>query len=74
VPLTEQLPKMANFFGLSYNDAGGVINHSLSTAVIGSDGRLFSWYHGTDWQASDLVKDATDAVHASNRTASAAKS
>lgn len=66
VPQPEQLLKMANFFGLSYNDAGGVINHSLSTAVIGANGRIFSWYHGTDWQVSNLVKDATDAVHASS--------
>ena len=66
VPLADQLAKMADFFGLSYNQAGGVINHSLSTAVIGADGRIFSWYHGTAWQASDLVKDASDAVHASS--------
>lgn len=64
VPLADQLPKMANFFGLSYNEAEGVINHSLSTAVIGSDGRIFSWYNGTGWQASDLVKDASEAAHA----------
>lgn len=64
VPLADQLPKMADFFGLSYNEAGGVIDHSLSTAVIGADGRIFSWYNGTEWQASDLVKDASDAVHA----------
>ncbi|HTZ98280.1 MAG TPA: SCO family protein [Terriglobales bacterium] len=66
VPLAAQLPKMAEFFGLSYNEDGGVINHSLSTAVIGADGRIFSWYHGTEWQVKDLVKDATDAVHASS--------
>lgn len=62
VPIADQLPKMADFFGLSYNRDGGVINHSLSTAVIGADGRIFSWYHGSDWRASDLLKDASDAV------------
>lgn len=66
VPLADQLPKMANFFGLTYNQAGGVINHSLSTAVIGANGRIYSWYHGTEWQASDLLKDASGAVHASS--------
>ncbi len=66
VPLATQLPSMANFFGLTYNEAGGVINHSLSTTVIGPDGRIFSWYHGTGWQTSDVVKDAADAAHASS--------
>lgn len=68
IPLATQLPRMANFFGLSYNQAGGVINHSLSTSVIGSDGRIFSWYHGAAWQASDLLNDAAEAVHASSQT------
>lgn len=66
VPLEMQLPKMAEFFGLTYEDAGDVINHSLSTAVIGADGRIFSWYHGGDWQASDLLKAAAAAVRASS--------
>ncbi|MGH9500126.1 MAG: SCO family protein [Terriglobales bacterium] len=64
VPPAAQLIKMADFFGVTYNEDSGVINHSLSTAVIGSDGRIFSWYHGNGWQASDLVKDAAQAVHA----------
>jgi protein SCO1 len=66
VPLTRELPSMADFFGLTYNEAGGVINHSLSTAVIGPDGRIFSWYHGTEWKASDLVEKAAEAVQASS--------
>ncbi|MFZ0286912.1 MAG: SCO family protein [Terriglobales bacterium] len=66
VPPVAQLVKMANFFGVTYTNDGGVLNHSLSTAVIGTDGRIFSWYHGARWQASDLVKDATDAAHASS--------
>jgi len=64
VPSAVQLLKLANFFGLTYSADAGVISHSLSTAVIGSDGRIFSWYHGTEWQASDLVKDAAAAVRA----------
>jgi protein SCO1/2 len=65
VPLAAQLPKIADFFGFSYNEDGGVINHSLSTAVIGANGRIFSWYNGTEWQVKDLVKDAREAVRAS---------
>jgi protein SCO1/2 len=63
VPPAAQLAKVAQFFGLTYTQDGGVVGHSLSTAVIGPDGRIFSWYHGNQWQASDLVKDAADALH-----------
>jgi hypothetical protein len=38
-----------------------MITHNLSTAVIGPDGRIVTWYHGSDWQPSDLIKDATGA-------------
>jgi len=33
-----------------------MITHSLSTAVIGPDGKIVKWYHGSDWQPSDLIK------------------
>jgi protein SCO1/2 len=62
-PAADQLPDLAKYFGLTYTEEGGVITHSLSTAVIGPDGKIVKWYHGTDWKASDLLKDATDAVH-----------
>jgi hypothetical protein len=39
---------------------GGLITHSLSTAVIGPDGKIVKWYHGSDWQVSDLIKDAAE--------------
>ena len=59
-----QLPALANFFGLTYKEEGGLITHSLSTAVIGPDGRILKWYHGNDWQASDLMKDVTGSTRA----------
>ena len=62
-PAADQLPDLAKYFGLTYTEEGGVITHSLSTAVIGPDGKIVKWYHGTDWKASDLLKDAADAVH-----------
>ncbi len=61
VPATE-LPKIAKFFGLTYQEDNGLITHSLSTAVIGPDGKIFQWYHGSDWQASDLMNDAAGAL------------
>jgi protein SCO1 len=61
VPQKDQLPKIANFFGVVYESDGGLITHNLSTTVIGPDGRICKWYHGNDWQVSDLIADARDA-------------
>ncbi len=60
-----ELPEFAHFFALTYQDQGATIIHSLSTAVISGDGRIFKWYHGADWQASDLLQDVA-AAHAAS--------
>jgi protein SCO1 len=59
VPQSADLPKIARFFGLTYNPENGRITHNLSTTVVGPDGKVVSWYHGGDWEAADLIKDAT---------------
>ena len=60
-PKAADLPKIADFFALTVKPEGGLITHNLSTAVIGPDGKIVKWYHGGDWQVSDLIKDAVDA-------------
>lgn len=60
-PKEAELPKIAGFFALTIKADGGPIVHNLSTAVIGPDGKIVSWYHGSDWQVSDLMKDAAGA-------------
>jgi protein SCO1/2 len=57
-----ELQEFADYFALTYNEDGGLITHSLSTAVISPDGKIYRWYHGADWQASDLLQDIA-AVH-----------
>ncbi|MGA7219250.1 MAG: SCO family protein [Candidatus Sulfotelmatobacter sp.] len=64
IPAAE-LPQFANYFALTYQEDGGLIMHSLSTAVIAPDGKIFKWYHGADWQASDLLADIA-AAHAAS--------
>jgi protein SCO1 len=61
-----ELAEFANYFALTYQEEGGLITHSLSTAVISPDGKIFKWYHGADWQAADLLKDLADAAHRAN--------
>ncbi len=63
IPSAKDLPQIASFFGLTIAEDGGVITHSLSTVVIGPDGKIFKWYPGGDWQASDLIHDAAQATH-----------
>jgi protein SCO1/2 len=60
-PSAADLPAIANFFGLVYKPDAGLITHNLSTTVIGPDGKVISWYHGSDWQVSDLIKDSRGA-------------
>jgi protein SCO1/2 len=55
VPRQADLPKIADFFALTVKPEGGLITHNLSTAVIGPDGKIVEWYHGGDWQISDLM-------------------
>lgn len=61
VPQKNELQKMADFFGLVYQPEGGLITHNLSTTVIDPDGKILKWYHGNDWQISDLIADAREA-------------
>ncbi|MGO9086838.1 MAG: SCO family protein [Candidatus Sulfotelmatobacter sp.] len=56
------LPKITDFFALTVKPEGGLITHNLSTTVIGPDGKVVKWYHGGDWQVSDLIKDAAAAL------------
>ncbi|HTU41466.1 MAG TPA: SCO family protein [Candidatus Aquilonibacter sp.] len=60
-----ELPEFAHFFALTYQDQGATIIHSLSTAVISGNGKIFKWYHGADWQASDVLQDVA-AAHAAS--------
>ena len=62
-PKAADLPKIAEFFALTVKPEGGLITHNLSTIVIGPDGKIVKWYHGGDWQPSDLIKDVA-AAHA----------
>jgi protein SCO1/2 len=60
-----QLPEMEKFFGLLVAEEKGAITHSLSTTVIGPDGRIYRWYHGNEWTAADILHDAAAALPAS---------
>jgi protein SCO1/2 len=58
----KELPQVADFFGLSYSNQSGQIIHSMSTTVIAPDGTVYKWFDGSDWQPSELVAAATQAL------------
>jgi protein SCO1 len=62
VPNSADLPKIADFFALAVTPKEGLLIHNLSTTVIGPDGKIVTWYHGSDWQVSDLIRDASTAL------------
>ena len=66
VAAATDIPQIAKFFGLTViPEKNDIITHSLSTAVISPDGKIFRWYHGSDWQAADLLRDAAAAAASS---------
>jgi protein SCO1/2 len=67
----KDLVEVANFFGLYYeSDAKGQIVHSLSTTVIGPDGKVYKWYSDNDWKPDDLIADAAQAAQQTNQHSS----
>jgi len=57
----DQVKGIAQFFGLRYFEETGQIIHSLRTAVITPDGKIFKVYRGNEWKPSEVMKDI-DAV------------
>jgi protein SCO1/2 len=65
-PTAADLPKIADYFALTVKPEAGLLTHTLSTAVIAPDGKIVKWYHGSDWQVSDLIKDVVGASATKN--------
>ena len=53
----EEVRKAADFFGLVYNQKDGQIVHSLSTVLIGKDGKVLKVYSGNAWKPADIAAD-----------------
>jgi protein SCO1/2 len=53
----EEVKAVAQFFGLSYWTEKDQIIHSLSTAIIGPDGKVFKFYRGNEWKPVQVLRD-----------------
>jgi protein SCO1 len=38
------------------------IQHSLSTVLIGKDGKVIAWYPTNDWKVADVLKQMEEAA------------
>ncbi len=64
VPEEPALKQMALYFdvGLTPGD-DGTINHTLSTTLIGRDGRVVRFYPGNEWTPQQVLADMKQAAH-----------
>jgi protein SCO1/2 len=58
VPEKPVLAEMAKYFDVGITtDTASTITHTLSTTLIGPDGRVVHFYPGNEWTANQLVTD-----------------
>ena len=67
-----QMRQLADFFGVFYEKDGDRITHSLSTAVIGPDGKIEEWYPGNSWKTEELLAAISETTTASSEPVHAA--
>jgi protein SCO1/2 len=62
-PSEKDLPAVEQWFnvGVTPGDSNS-LTHSLSTLVIGRDGRILKWYPTNEWTPAELVDDVKKAV------------
>lgn len=55
----DEIKKAATFFGLDYFPENGQITHSLRTAIITPEGKVYKIYRGNEWRPDQLQADLT---------------
>lgn len=61
----DQLSAMEEFFDLGVTPGeSGTLNHSLSTAVIGKDGKVSAWYPTNEWTPAEVLAKVKSAATA----------
>jgi protein SCO1/2 len=58
------LPDLAKFFGLLFKEDAGIIDHSMSTAIVSPDGKIYKWYTDNKWTSDEVLKDLRASVNA----------
>lgn len=55
-----EVRRLAQFFGLVYGTEEGQIIHSLRTALVAPDGRLYKLYRGNEWKPEEVLGDVRE--------------
>lgn len=62
-PSKADLPAVTKFFVVGVTpEEDKTLTHSLSTLVIGPDGKVVRWYPTNDWTPAELLQDVKDIV------------
>jgi len=57
IPPAAEMKSVLDFFGMEADPDQGWITHSLSTTLIGADGKVIQWYGGNQWTPADVLQD-----------------
>jgi protein SCO1/2 len=52
-----EVRRLAQFFGLTYEVENGQVIHSLRTAIITPDGKLYQLFHGNEWKPAEVFDE-----------------
>jgi len=62
-PSVQDLPTVEQWFNVGVTPGdNNSLTHSLSTLVIGANGKILKWYPTNDWKPADLIADVKQAV------------
>jgi protein SCO1/2 len=54
---SDEVKKIATYFGLQYFTESDQIIHSLVTAIISPDGKVVKLYTGNEWKPAEIISD-----------------
>jgi protein SCO1/2 len=54
-PSQKDLPAVTQFFNVGITGEGATLNHSLSTIILGKDGKIAAWYPTNDWDPTTIA-------------------
>jgi protein SCO1/2 len=64
VPDQATVDKMAQYFDVGLTHDGDSITHTLSTTLVGADGKVVQFYPGNDWTVDQVLGDVKHAAGA----------
>ena len=61
-PTVKELPALTQYFDVGITGSGKGLSHSLSTVLVGKDGRIVAWYPNNEWKPADVVAQMKQAA------------